>query len=60
LNNFDAEFEAMVATCLELPPLNVKQKFLRHYAEIYIALEKVSDCSRKPDIYSCAEKVMPN
>jgi hypothetical protein len=60
LNNFDAAFEALVATCLELPPLNMKQKFLRHYAEIYIALEKVSDCSRKTsNIYNCAEKVKP-
>jgi hypothetical protein len=60
LNNFDPAFEALIASCLEIQPLNIKQKFMRIYAEIYIALEKISECMTQNSVYGCAVKVKLN
>jgi hypothetical protein len=63
LQSFDDEFEYLVATCLALPPLNIKKKFLRHYAEFYIDLEKIYGCLTETNVYACVYKVsriLPN
>uniref|UniRef100_F5GTM2 Hypothetical secreted protein n=1 Tax=Simulium guianense TaxID=445764 RepID=F5GTM2_SIMGU len=61
LAHYDQEFEGLVATCLALQPLKVKQKFMRIYAEIYINLEKISACATDKnanEAYTCVNKMI--
>uniref|UniRef100_D1FQ09 Hypothetical secreted protein n=1 Tax=Simulium nigrimanum TaxID=683695 RepID=D1FQ09_SIMNI len=60
VEHYDLEFEGLVQTCLALQPLKVNQKFMRIYAEIYIALEKTYACSTKKtlnEVYDCIHKM---